>query len=119
MYEKLRIGIVGAGGMTAYHIPGFRRAGAEVVAVADPNPAAAVKCAKTWRIAKTYASLGEMLAAEKLDAVSVITPNRFHAPLAICSSTSATGCGPRRRRSARRSRRVASARSTRPGCDGV
>ena len=83
MHEKLRIGIVGAGGMTAYHIPGFRRAGAEVVAVADPNPAAAAKCAKTWRIAKAYASLGEMLAAEKLDAVSVITPNRFHAPLVL------------------------------------
>ena len=25
--KRIRIGIVGAGGMTAYHIPGFRNAG--------------------------------------------------------------------------------------------
>ncbi len=81
--EKIRIGIVGAGGMTAYHIPGFRKGGAEVVAIADPNAAAAAKCAKTWKIAKTYPSLTEMLAAERLDAVSIITPNRFHAGLVI------------------------------------
>jgi len=81
--KKIKIGIVGAGGMTAYHVPGFRKGGAEVVAVADPNPAAAAKCAKTWRIGKTYSSLTEMLAAEKLDAVSIITPNRFHAPLVL------------------------------------
>lgn len=40
--KKIRIGIIGAGGMAAYCIPRFRRAGAEVVPVADPNPAAAV-----------------------------------------------------------------------------
>ena len=80
---KIRIGIVGAGGMTAYHIPGFRKGGAEVVAVADPSAAAAAKCAEKWGVKKTYASLTDMLAGETLDAVSVITPNRFHAPLAI------------------------------------
>ena len=81
--KKIRIGIVGAGGMTAYHIPGFRKGGAEVVAVADPNAAAAAKCAKKWGVPRTYASLTDMLAKESLDAVSVITPNRFHASLAI------------------------------------
>ena len=81
--KKIRIGIVGAGGMAAYHIPGFRKGGAEVVAIADPNAAAAATCAKTWRVAKTYSSLTEMLAAEELDAVSVITPNRFHEPLVL------------------------------------
>ena len=33
----VRIGVVGAGGMAAYHIPGFRAGGAEVVALADVN----------------------------------------------------------------------------------
>ena len=32
--KKIRIGLVGAGGMAAYHVPGFKKAGAEVVAVA-------------------------------------------------------------------------------------
>jgi len=80
---KIRIGIIGAGGMTAYHIPGFRKGGAEVVAVADPCLEAAQKCAAEWGISRVYASVSEMLKLEKLDAVSVITPNKFHRPLAI------------------------------------
>jgi len=81
--KKIRIGIVGAGGMVAYHIPGFRKGGAEVVAIADPNSTAAAKCAGKWRVPSVYSSLAEMLDAERLDAVSVITPNRFHAPLVM------------------------------------
>ena len=30
-----KIGIIGAGGMTRYHVAGFRTAGAEVVQIAD------------------------------------------------------------------------------------
>jgi len=82
---KIRIGVVGAGGMTAYHIPGFRKAGAEVVALADPNAAAAKACAAKYGIARTFASADEMLASVELDAVSVITPNRFHAPLVLAA----------------------------------
>ena len=85
MKERIKIGVIGAGGMAAYHISGFRKAGAEVVAVADSNPAAAASCAERHGIARTYASAEEMLARETLDAVSVITPNRFHAPLSIAA----------------------------------
>ena len=81
--EKIRIGIVGAGGMTAYHIPGFRKAGAVVEAIADPDDGASAACAKKWGVERTYHSLPEMLSCEKLDAVSIITPNRFHAPLVL------------------------------------
>ena len=35
----IKIGIIGMGGMTAHHYNGFRAAGAEVVALADINPA--------------------------------------------------------------------------------
>ena len=85
MTKRIRIGIIGAGGMSAYHIPGFRKGGAEVVAIADPNKAAAERCAKKYGIAAVYDSAERMLKEAKLDAVSVITPNRFHAPLAIAA----------------------------------
>ena len=85
MRKRIRIGIIGAGGMTAYHIRGFRRGGAEVVAIADPNRAAAERCAGKYGIAEVYDSAERMLKESKLDAVSVITPNRFHAPLAIAA----------------------------------
>ena len=45
-----RIGIIGAGGMANYHIPGFRAAGAEVVAIADVNRDAAGRTAAKHNI---------------------------------------------------------------------
>ncbi|HET7839233.1 MAG TPA: Gfo/Idh/MocA family oxidoreductase [Rectinemataceae bacterium] len=80
----LKIGIVGAGGMARYHIAGFRSAGAEVLALADPSKAARERSAAAFAVAETYDGLDAMLAARKdLDAVSIITPNKFHAPVAI------------------------------------
>jgi predicted dehydrogenase len=70
--------------MVKYHAAGFRAAGAEIVAVADPAPGAAEKAAQEWGIAKTFDSVDKMLAeAPELDAVSIIVPNKFHAPLAL------------------------------------
>jgi len=80
----LKIGIVGAGGMAFYHIPGFRSGGAEVVAIADMNPDAARRAAEKYGIDKSFGSVKEMYATVKdLDAVSIITPNAFHHPLVI------------------------------------
>ncbi len=70
--------------MAAYHISGFRQAGAEVVAIADVNREAAEKCAAKNGIPKVFADVAEMLrSTPSLDAVSVIVPNKFHAPLSI------------------------------------
>ena len=80
---SIRIGIIGAGGMTNYHIPGFIAGGAEVVAISDVSLAAAQRVAGKFGIASAYDSVAKMLKAEKLDAVSVITPNKFHKPLAM------------------------------------
>jgi predicted dehydrogenase len=80
----LKIGIVGAGGMAYYHIPGFRSGGAEVVAIADMNADAAKRAAEKYGVDKSFGSVKEMYAAMKdLDAVSIITPNAFHHPLVI------------------------------------
>ncbi|QTN30793.1 Gfo/Idh/MocA family oxidoreductase [Akkermansiaceae bacterium] len=81
---SVKVGVIGAGWMVKYHAEGFRKAGAEMVAVADPAPGAAEKAAKEWGIPKTFDSVDKMLAeASELDAVSIIVPNKFHAPLAI------------------------------------
>jgi predicted dehydrogenase len=80
---SIKIGIIGAGGMTNYHIPGFMAGGAEVAAIADVNQAAARRVASKFSIPAVCASVAKMLTSEKLDAVSVITPNKFHKPLAM------------------------------------
>jgi len=80
-----KIAIVGAGSMAGYHARGFRAAGADLVAIADVNTAAAEQAARTHGIPKVYASVKEMLRSEgsALDAVSIVVPNRFHKPLAL------------------------------------
>ena len=81
---SIKIAIIGAGGMAAYHTAGFRAAHAEIVAIADLNLDAARKTAAKHGIPHAYGSVEEMFAARpEIEAVSVITPNKFHKPLAL------------------------------------
>lgn len=86
--RPLRVGIIGAGGIaTAAHIPGYQALGGEVelVAVADVNVERAAQVAARFGFARHYADYHEMLEREELDAVSVCTPNKFHAPASIAA----------------------------------
>jgi predicted dehydrogenase len=79
-----KIGIIGAGGMLQYHAAGFRAGGAELVAICDMNEAAAQKAAKEYDISHVFADSAKMLNdLSDLDAISIITPNRTHRPLAV------------------------------------
>ena len=70
--------------MLRYHAAGFKSAGAEIVAVADVNETAARKVAAREGIAKYFGDVGRMLReCPEIDAVSVIVPNKFHAPVAL------------------------------------
>jgi predicted dehydrogenase len=80
----LKVGIIGAGGMASYHYDGFVKAGAEVAAIVDTDRARAEAFVKTRAVGNIFGSLDEMLeAAPGIDAVSVITPNKFHKPLSL------------------------------------
>ena len=61
-----KIGIIGAGGMARYHIDGFRKAGAEVVAMADVSVDAATVSAndlkRFWLSATASPALFDPLA---------------------------------------------------------
>ena len=69
--------------MLQYHAGGFKEAGATIVALADMNPQAAADAAQQWQIPNVYSDVGKMLNETDADAVSIIVPNKFHAPLAI------------------------------------
>jgi len=70
--------------MLRSHVEGFRQAGAEVAAVADPSPGTAARAASALAISQSFESVKAMLeACPDLDAVSVIVPNKFHKELAI------------------------------------
>ena len=81
---SMKIGIVGAGGMATYHALGFQKAGALVVGVADPDQNRARAFADAYGITDTFTDLGQMLeSVPDLDAVSIVTPNKFHKTLSI------------------------------------
>jgi predicted dehydrogenase len=80
---KLRIGILGAGGIaTGRHIPAFQHAEEAVItAVMDVNAERARDVSEKFGIEYVCTSLEEMLG--KIDALLILTPNKFHAPAAI------------------------------------
>jgi predicted dehydrogenase len=70
--------------MAPYHYEGFTRAGAEVIAIADTDMSRAEAFGKGRNIKHFYKDLSAMLAGSpELDAVSVITPNKFHKALVV------------------------------------
>jgi len=69
--------------MAHYHATGFRQAGAEVVALADVNKSAAEKTAARLGIGRVFDDVATMLKSPDIDAVSVIVPNKHHAPLTL------------------------------------
>ncbi|MCH7959581.1 MAG: Gfo/Idh/MocA family oxidoreductase [Candidatus Hydrogenedentes bacterium] len=75
-----RVGVIGGGAIAqTCHIPGYARdARANLVAVADPNPARHKEIRSRFGDVTAYASYRDMLAKEKLDVVSVCTPNAYH-----------------------------------------
>lgn len=76
----MRIGVVGAGWVTQYHLPAWAKvAGAEVVAICDPDPAAARARAEAFGIGRVHADLADMLAKGGLDAVDICSPRQCHA----------------------------------------
>nr|WP_244513316.1 Gfo/Idh/MocA family oxidoreductase [Devosia insulae] len=78
-----RIGMIGAGWVTGYHLPawGRQRHRAKVVAIADPSAAATAQRAAEFGISGIYASAEAMLAAEELDAVDICSPRETHAAM--------------------------------------
>jgi predicted dehydrogenase len=81
--SRLRFGIVGAGVIGPSHAAAIAALEqAELVAVADPVPEAAARMAERFGV-PAYASLGQMLAAERLDVVDICTPSGLHQDAAV------------------------------------
>jgi predicted dehydrogenase len=81
MAKKLKIGIIGSGGIAqGCHMKGYQSIPeqCEMVAVCDVNPEIAKQAADKFEITKTYVDYRELLADKEIDAVSVATPNKYH-----------------------------------------
>ena len=85
--ERIRVGIIGAGGIVgARHIPGLRRMpGVEIVAVANRSLESSRRAAEEFGIARPYADWEELIAADGIDAVVIGTWPYTHLPMTLAA----------------------------------
>jgi predicted dehydrogenase len=84
--EPLRIGVIGCGSIAKHrHIPEYaQNPNVKLVAFSDDVLERAQEFSTLYG-GSAYNSFEALLANEKLDAVSVCTPNAFHAPISIAA----------------------------------
>jgi predicted dehydrogenase len=80
--KALKLGIVGAGYIAAVHLPVLSRLGVTLAAICDIDEDRARSVAKRYCIQRVYTSFVDMLEAEALDVVDILTPPNTHADLA-------------------------------------
>ena len=88
--RKVRIGLIGAGGIAGAHVAGYRRnpETVEFAAIADPVRDSAEKRRGDDEDVRIYDDYREMIAAGGLDAVDICLPHHLHADAAITASAS-------------------------------
>jgi predicted dehydrogenase len=87
MTERVRIGLVGAGGIArTRHVPGLRAlSDVEIVGVVSRTPESTARAAAELAIPRTYVGWEELVADPDVDAVVVATWPYLHAPVAIAA----------------------------------
>src|SRR4051794_34482486 len=87
MTQRLRIGLIGAGGNTrSRHIPGLlAQEDVDIVAVCNRRPESTAAVARELRIERTYAHWQELVADPEIDAIVIGTWPYLHCPITIAA----------------------------------
>ncbi|MBP3647345.1 MAG: Gfo/Idh/MocA family oxidoreductase [Clostridia bacterium] len=85
MDKKLKIGIIGAGGIVMWsHLPGYANMdNVEIVAICDIKIEKARAMAEKYGIPQIFENYKDLLALPELDAVDICTPNYLHSIIAV------------------------------------
>ena len=83
--KKIRVAVIGVGGIgTGEHIPAYlRNKDVELVALVDADERKLKKAAKKFRVKDYYSSFDELLQNQNIDGISICTPPRTHAEIAL------------------------------------
>ena len=80
----IKLAIIGTGSMANAHFEAFSAIdGVEIVAICDVNEKNLKQFAETHGIATIYSSADDLFANEDFDAISNVTPDRFHKPIGL------------------------------------
>ena len=80
--KKLKVGIIGTGGISNAHYNGYTKSGlGEIVAISDVSADALKKRAADWDVPedRCFTDYKKMLKLDDVEAVSICTPNKYHA----------------------------------------
>ncbi|ALS28001.1 oxidoreductase [Paenibacillus sp. 32O-W] len=85
--QKLKLGIIGAGGIFKYvHGPAWaQHPEVEFTAVCDVNRERAEEAAKQYNIPHVYTDYRDLLAHDEIDIVDICTPNLYHSPYTVAA----------------------------------
>ncbi len=81
--KPLKVGIIGVGGIAQNHFEGYKAINADLVAISDINEETLKLRKSQWAADNTYTDYKALLANPEVEAVSICTPNAYHAPIAI------------------------------------
>jgi len=82
--KTVRLAILGTGGMANFHADKFNAiSNCKIVAAADVDLARATAFAEKHKIPAAFASVKDLLRNSEFDAVTIVTPDAFHAPLTL------------------------------------
>ncbi|MCI9889875.1 Gfo/Idh/MocA family oxidoreductase [Micrococcales bacterium 31B] len=82
----LKVGIIGIGGISGTHVPGWNASEhAEIAGAADVNPAALEKFGAEQGITKLYSDANDLINDPDIDIIDVCTPNGMHAKFSIAA----------------------------------
>lgn len=80
----LHLAILGTGGMAHAQAENFAKIkGVAITACCDVDPSRAKAFAERFAIPRVFTDLDVLLRADRVDAVTNVTPDRFHAPLSL------------------------------------
>ncbi|MBQ4517156.1 MAG: Gfo/Idh/MocA family oxidoreductase [Clostridia bacterium] len=86
MSKKLRMGVIGTGAFSLYHLDGIQKAkNAELIAICDKDSERLAAKAEQFGVETTYTDYHELLAREDIDAVTLPLPDQVHAEIAIAA----------------------------------
>lgn len=85
--QRMRVGMLGAGFISDYHIAGLQEAGADVVSIFSRTEARAQEKAQRFGIPHYTADYQGVLARDDVEAVVIATPDFTHKEIAVAAAT--------------------------------
>jgi len=84
MTKKLKVGVIGLGGIANTHVPGWQASPhAELIAGSDVNPKVFPAWKEKYAVTRFYENPADLIKDPAIDIVDICTPNMFHAEQAI------------------------------------